>query len=294
MTYLVLILIQAIFGINFVTSKYVLYEMDTWVFVFLRFFISGTLLALIVMAWRRIGPSQLLMSWNQMKWALALGTLGFALAQTLMMQGLQLTTATNTAIISTSIPLLSYIVAILRGKRGIDIVTLSGFILAVAGVLILQDIEKLDVAEENLLGDALVLMGCFLIACFISYSKDFFSNAPMLQGNVWLFLFGALFLSPFLLLSGEQEWVIPLADDPWFQISIAFSILGATLASYFLGAWALRRVTSEYMALYSVLQPMVAGLFGYLWLGENLTWSMAISAVLIFSGILIVSLKEMR
>ncbi len=290
--YAILFFIQVLFGINFVTSKYVLEHVDSWVFVFVRFSVAGLfLMALLVFFPRLRGGHALILNKRDFLIALGLGFLGFSFSQTLFLQGLKMTSATNTAILSTTIPLLTLLVSVFRGQRSLNGPSVLGFGLAFFGVLVLKDLGLGSFERGAWTGDLVVLFGCLSIAFFLSFSKDFFSRVPSLLGTAYLFLFGAIFLIPFSLRSHFWDWTSVLWDL-YFILSLAFSIFVATVLTYFLSHWILRRVASDYLALFIFFQPLVAAGFGWALLDEQLTWRMPAALILVCSGVALVTLKE--
>lgn len=294
MVYITLIFIQLLFGVNFVASKYVLHHIDSWDFVFVRFLVSGLTLCLISFTFYSLKrkTSSLILAPRYIFWAISLGVLGLALSQTLFLQGLKMTTAANTSIFSTTIPLLTYLVAILRGKRDFSLIDFFGFTTAFLGVLILKGVDQVSFEKQNFMGDIVVLLGCFSIASFISYSKDFFVQVPSLIGTAYLLTFGSLFLTPVTFYHSSFEWIELLGQDAYFLAALLFTIFGATLLTYLLSNWTLKKISSETLALYIFIQPVVATILAYFFLNGPLRWNMLVSLTFIALGVGVVSLKE--
>jgi len=292
--YVTLIFIQLLFGVNFVASKYVLNHINSWDFVFVRFFVSGLTLSLITLAIYAYKKkiSSVILPTRYILWAIALGILGFALSQTLFLQGLKMTTAANTSIFSTTIPLLAYLVAILRGKKQFNFVDVFGFTTAFLGVLILKGVDQVSFDKQNLVGDLVVFLGCFSIATFISFSKDFFTKVPSVVGTAYLLTFGSLFLAPVTFYDSNFAWIELIWQDTYFMSALLFTIFGATLLTYLLSNWTLKKISSETLALYIFIQPVVATLLAYFFLDGELKWHMGVSLVFIAAGVGAVSLKE--
>ena len=81
-----------------------------------------------------------------------------------------------------------------------------------------------------------------------------------------------------------------MTENPYF-ISIIFSVIGGTLMTYFLNGWVIKRVDPVKLSLFIYLQPVVASLIAYFYLGETLTAYKIIASVVIFGSVLL-SLKE--
>jgi drug/metabolite transporter (DMT)-like permease len=74
--------------------------------------------------------------------------------------------------------------------------------------------------------------------------------------------------------------------------ALLFTIFGATLLTYLLSNWTLKKISSETLALYIFIQPVVATLLAYFFLDGELKWHMGVSLVFIAAGVGAVSLKE--
>ncbi len=66
--------------------------------------------------------------------------------------------------------------------------------------------------------------------------------------------------------------------------------LVASLAGYFAWNWALSRSDPSQVAAFIVLIPALAHLWGYLFLGEQLTWLAAVGGALVLAGVLVVNI----
>jgi|GEM_PF-5101912 len=65
--------------------------------------------------------------------------------------------------------------------------------------------------------------------------------------------------------------------------------LVASLAGYFAWNWALRRSDPSQVAAFIVLIPVLAHLWGYLFLDERLTWLAAVGGALVLAGVFVVN-----
>ncbi len=285
----VLIFIQVLFGINFVTSKVVVGSISPYWFACIRFFASGIFLwiYLKLSGFKYKGGD--LKSWGQMA---LLALVGVAFSQTLFLTGLQHTTSINTSIISTTIPIFALIISWLRGQISINKKTILGFIFALVGVMLLKKIEDYSFNNTAFTGDIMILFACFFLAVFICYSKDFFMKHPPLWGTTYMFLFGGIYLIPFAL--NESVIFPPFSWESSFYPCIVFAILGGTLLTYFLNNWALTKVDPARVSLFINLQPVVASVLAWYWLGEFFGWRELLSIVLIVIGMRLALKNEQK
>jgi drug/metabolite transporter (DMT)-like permease len=98
----------------------------------------------------------------------------------------------------------------------------------------------------------------------------------------WVFVFGAIEASPLTVpaVLGTHWLTLPA----WALGSLAFILFGATLATYLLNAYALKRVESSLVAVYVYIQPVVAVAAAW-WLGTRPTLRTLLSAVVIVVGV---------
>jgi drug/metabolite transporter (DMT)-like permease len=68
-----------------------------------------------------------------------------------------------------------------------------------------------------------------------------------------------------------------------------FSIVGATVITYFLNNWCLKRIESSKVALFIYIQPVVTAIVAYFTIGELITMRAIVASLVIFSGILLVT-----
>jgi drug/metabolite transporter (DMT)-like permease len=213
--------------------------------------------------------------------------LGVIINQGSFLVGLKYTTATNSAILNTLIPIFTLLLVTLSGKETLTLKRSLGFVSALTGVLVLRHIENFTLSDDTLLGDALTILNCFSYALFLTLSKRFIGKYNPLWVTTWLFGFGSIGLMIFAAPSWSQfQW-------PEFNITIIgcmmFSIFGSTLLAYLLNNWALAKSSSSSVALFIYLQPVIASGLAWGFFGESITPRTVLAALFIFSGMLLAS-----
>ena len=101
----------------------------------------------------------------------------------------------------------------------------------------------------------------------------------------WIFLLAALTVFPFGF--GGLRQLIATGLSPAGWASVAFITVGATVIPYLLNTWALVRVKASVVAVYILVQPLVAGAMGRIFLHEALGPSAAVAGVLIATGVIV-------
>jgi drug/metabolite transporter (DMT)-like permease len=68
---------------------------------------------------------------------------------------------------------------------------------------------------------------------------------------------------------------------------MAFAIVGGTFFTYFLNIWALSHARSSSVALFIYVQPIVASLLAWGWMGQVPTIRTVTASALIFVGMIL-------
>ncbi|MEE2670797.1 MAG: DMT family transporter [Bdellovibrionota bacterium] len=277
----VLVCIQILFGINFAASKIIVAKMNPILWSDVRFLLAGIIMLIVTLIMRRPHPPITKDFFIPIS---ILSILGMALGQGLFLVGLKYTTSINSAIILTMIPILTLMVVVLRKQEDLTFNKFIGFVLSFFGVLLMRNVSDFQMGGETLLGDFLVLGGAFCFALYISFGKKYFMKFDNMWTTTWMFLIsGVAMLVPNISKLGE---LTDQTYDSIFLAAAAYSIIGATLLTYFLNNWALKRAASGHVAIFIYLQPVVAGVIGYIFLEEPVTFRMGICSILILTGLL--------
>ena len=283
----ILVFIQVLFGINFPASKVIVTAMDPIIWSNIRFLMAGVFMLIITLLRRRKHPP---MDKSFFVPIAILSILGMALGQGLFLVGLRYTTSINSAIIITMIPILTLLIVVLRKQEDLTFNKLIGFILSFFGVILMRNISDFQLSNQTLLGDGLVFIAATCFALYISFGKKYFMKFDDMWTTTWMFFISGACMVFFNL--GEFSQITEVDYTPLFISSALYSILGATLLTYFLNNWALKRAASGHVAIFIYLQPVVAGVIGFLFLGEQITFRLFICTILIMGGLVFSLLKN--
>ena len=66
---------------------------------------------------------------------------------------------------------------------------------------------------------------------------------------------------------------------------MVYVILGATVVTYFLNLWAVKRAQATRVALYIFLQPVIAAVLGVVFRGEDITPRFLVATALVFAAL---------
>src|SRR5690242_12485001 len=260
--YLALIAVQILFGTWAIFGKIVLRSLSPSSLVALR--LTGAALAFTLLQ-RKLTPL-LKMPLKDFLLLVLCSMLGVVGNQFLYVKGLSLTTAINSTLLSTTIPVFTLFVSILLRHDRLSPRRLLGIALAAGGVIYLVNPAHADISPHTTAGNILLVSNSLLYAIYIVISKRLFEHYGALNVITWIFLVGSLVTIPVGIYSLQQENVS--AFGAGVSLMIAVIIIFPTVGAYYLNAWALTKVPPSTVAVYIYLQPLVAFGFAPLLLGE--------------------------
>ena len=191
---IILISIQLLFGINFVTSKYIVefYSPINW--AFLRTFLSGVLFFSYLFFLKKskafIPDKKIILP------LIYLSLIGMSIPQVSFLAGLKKTSTLNSSMICATIPLFTLTISLLRKTEELTLNKLLGLALGLAGVIILKDFSEFKITNQTLVGDSLILLNCLSIALFLNLGKDFFKKYSHIKSTaIYVSHMGSLYFS---------------------------------------------------------------------------------------------------
>ena len=218
------------------------------------------------------------------RWTLAgVSMLGIVANQTLFVNGLARTTATNTTLLTTTIPVFTLLLAVLFRVEKASLRPFLGVPLALAGVLLLLDLRRVHLGTATLTGDLLIAVNSICYAGFLVAWRGILTRHPAITVTAAVFRWGA---APVLLLALPDALKFRPSEvhaGPW--AALAGVILLSTLLAYSLTAWALARTMPSTAAVFAYVQPLLAISLAFLVLGERPGPRTGVAAMLIFAGV---------
>lgn len=222
---------------------------------------------------------------HQLLHFLVLGVAGTGLAQFGLTAGVKHTLASNASIITLVVPILTALLATaLAGEKMNRLIWIS-FPLAIAGVLMVSSIDWRGVhlgSGKYLLGNALVLLGCFGSAFYNAYSKRLFRLFTPLEVLVYSYLVvdGILFIALQMREPGLLQHLRSAGFAAWLSL-VAISVL-SLIFSMLLFFWVIARINLTQAALSVYLLPVFGVLISTFALKEKITGRLIVGGGLVF------------
>src|SRR5438132_4903981 len=148
--------------------------------------VVGATLALLVIS----GIGGRLSGIKRADWLLLIvsSTLGLVLNQLLYVKGLSLTTAINSTLLSTTIPVATLLVGIFIGSDRASLWRVLGIILAGAGVIYLIGPDRAQFSTQTRAGDLLIVANSICYGAYLAVSKDLMKRYNVITVITWLFI----------------------------------------------------------------------------------------------------------
>ena len=275
-----LLTVQLLFGVHYLVAKWIVTELSPPAWACLRVGSSFLVLAALAAAGRRRLPP-----WRDALYLGFCAIFGVILNQALFLEGIARTTVGHAALINSQIPLFALLAALLMGQERLTRRKLLGFVCGMAGVLVLLEVDRLRLESRWLAGDLLNLANAASYGLFIVLSRRVMARHDPLAATAVVFAFGTLGM----LLYGWDE--LRAADLGALSTravgGMVFAVLGATVLTYFLNLWALKRTHASRVALWIFLQPLVAAALGIALMGDVASPRFLAASALVFAALLL-------
>jgi drug/metabolite transporter (DMT)-like permease len=270
-------------GVNFAVTKIVLAELGVGPFLFIRFLAMPLLgFALLAAVTRR----HFAKSWprrEDLPRLVACGLIGHTAHVSIVMWGINLSTAFSSSLVLTSSPLFTLLILALLGAERLRRRQVYGTLVAFAGIVVfLSDKFAAGFALAGI-GDLVLIFAASLFSLYTVISKPLVARYGPLNLLCYSLLFGA---PPIVLATLPAFLAAPLAAVP---AGVWLGVFWAVAVSSFLGwiAWAwinaVRGIARSAPLQY--LMPPIAGLVAWLTLGETFTWLKIAGAAIAMAGI---------
>jgi drug/metabolite transporter (DMT)-like permease len=279
-----LILVAIIWGVNFAFVKYALADFSPLSFTLLRFFLSALFLICVML----VNREPLAMERRDISAVVTLGFIGITLYNILFMEGLNYTTASNSALFISSSPLFAAIILALKKGGRINPLIVVGLLLSTSGVfLIIQNRPGgLSFSRGDLAGDLLTISAAAFWALYTIKAKPLLDKYSAIKVTAYSMAAGTALLLP---ISGyeflHQSWS-SVSIRSWAAFSFSTFVSGGI--AFTLWYQGVQTIGITRTVVYHYIVPFVAVVFAALFLGEQITILQIIGGISILAGVYLV------
>lgn len=217
---------------------------------------------------------------------------GIVINQCCFIWGLSLTSPVNASIITTSLPILTMVLAAIVLHEPVTKLKVGGVFLGAIGALILIIGSSSGETGRASAGDLLVICAQLSFSCYLVFFKKLIGKYSPVTLMKWMFTYASICVIPFTY--GEwinMDWVAAPSIVIWGAIAF---VVGPTFLSYLLLPLGQKNLRPTVTAMYNYVQPIVASLVA-VWAGiGKFTIANGIAIVLVFTGVFLVTRSKSR
>jgi DME family drug/metabolite transporter len=229
-------------------------------------------------------PDLLRANHRDLPWLAAMGAISIGLFHVLWNTAVLINGVSVATVIQSNAPIFVTVMAWLLWRELLTWRKIGAIVLAFVGTILISRLDGLGATQITLVG-LLVGLGAALTYGTLSlFGKKLVSDYNPWTILVYIFGFGALTLLPFQIRTATP-WPLPPTIVSWFTGLVLLS----TISGFGLYTTALRRLQASVAAIVATTEVPFAAMVSYVALGERLDGWQVLGAVLIVSGVILLS-----
>lgn len=277
---------NAMWGIMSPVSKFVMAAGTVSPMVMTDFRILGAaILFWAVSFFRKREP----VSWRDLGLLFLASQIAIVFNQGSFIFGVSMTSPIDASIITTSLPILTLVIAAFYLKEPVTGKKITGIAFGATGAILLvmsgQQIASGN--SSNIWGDLLCLTAQLCFSIYLVFFRGLITRYSPVTIMKWMFTGSTLTVLPFT--CGkilEIDWT----GVKWQYIAgIAFVVVGGTFISYLLVSIGQKRLRPTVVSMYNYIQPIAAATVAILWGMDSFTLLKTVAVIFIFSGVFLVT-----
>jgi drug/metabolite transporter (DMT)-like permease len=277
-------IVAIIYGVNYTIAKDV---MPTYIkpfgFIVLRV-LGATILFWVLglfMRKQKIERSDFLRIFLAAVFGVCLNMLAF-------FKGLSMTSPINASVIMVTSPIIVLLLSSIILKERITLIKVLGILLGLIGAVILIVYgQSIIPSDQPFYGNLLILVNATSYGLYLIIIKKLTQKYDSVTLIKWLYLFGLILVIPFGFSEVQEiQWqLIPTT----IYFNIGFVVIFTTFFAYLFNLFALTQLKPTTLSAFIYLQPLIASAYALLNGKDNLNSVKIIAAVLIFTGVYLVT-----
>ncbi len=275
--------LMLIWGTNYVILKSAVDVLPPMVFNSFRFATAAVVMGLLFKA------NGYKLTLPRREWPILIGLafLGNALYQLAFLTGLSLTTVANSSLILTIMPVWVVLFNTLRGHERFTQRRMTGIAVALFGVaVVILGGKSIDIGGKTLLGDLLTLVASLIWAASTILSYKPYKRSPTPAITFWIIFWGATFQLLFAVPDfGRVNWSL---FTPSLLLALGYSGIVSIGVGYVIWNHGVKVLGTGRPAVYTYLEPVIAGIAAVIFLSEPLTVWLIVGAGLVLFGVVLV------
>ena len=294
-TYLILLLVSAIWGVAGVVIKYTLFGFAPLIFLTYRFFLSTLVCLPMILVLRNQIPKdkKLLLE------VLLYGFLTSSVALGLLFFGTEKTSAIDATLITATAPILIAVAGALFLNEHVTLREKIGIGIAFAGttIAITEPLIHDGASFAGLSGNLLVLLSVIVSTITAVYAKILMRKDvdPLFATNI-SFVVGFLTIFPVTLFFYTPKEIIAsvLSTQPSYHLGVLYMTFLSGILAYYLWHKAEKSIEVGEVGLIAYLYPVFGTPLAILWLKEKVSLPFILGAIVIAIGVAVAEIKTRK
>lgn len=279
--------IYVIWGSTYVLNKIAVTELPPFMLASIRFTTAGVLIFLLA----KLSGKRLRITRQQLKNTVIAGFLFLTFGNGVVVWALRFVDSGFAALVISAQPLtVLLLMRVLEGKK-IQPMSMIGVFLGILGIFLLVSQKEVVSQENSIIG---ILM---IFACLISWSYGslFVSKANLPSNyfvNTGFQMFSAGILLALSSLAFNEPWISPFAWSTPTLWSMLLLILFGSIVAFTSFNYLLKVVSPEKVATSTYVNPVIAMLLGWYFLGEEITTQSVVAAGVLLTGVYFINTSK--
>ena len=207
--------------------------------------------------------------------------------------GLSMTSPIDASIVTTTLPIVTMIVAAIYLKEPITNKKVLGIFVGAMGALILiLSSQAASGGNRNLIGDLLCLVAQISFSIYLTVFKGLSQQYSAVTINKWMFVYASICYIPFS--------YYDISTIQWASIStvaiiqVLYVVLGGSFLAYLCIMTAQKLLRPTVVSMYNYMQPIVATIAAIIMGIGSFGWQKGLAIALVFLGVYIVTQSKSK
>ena len=207
--------------------------------------------------------------------------------------GLSMTSPIDASIVTTTLPIVTMIVAAIYLKEPITNKKVLGIFVGAMGALILiLSSQAASGGNRNLIGDLLCLVAQISFSIYLTVFKGLSQQYSAVTINKWMFVYASICYIPFS--------YYDISTIQWPSIStvaiiqVLYVVLGGSFLAYLCIMTAQKLLRPTVVSMYNYMQPIVATIAAIIMGIGSFGWQKGLAIALVFLGVYIVTQSKSK
>ncbi len=277
--YIIIIIQQLIAAGTHLVAKTVTQDVDPITLTFIRNSISMVALLGLFFAWER----NIKVAREEWKHLFRLSLLAVPLNQFLYLYGIKYTIASNGALLYALTPAMILILSSMVLKEPMTRKKIIGVVIAFTGIAIVMFEKGIDLSSDYFFGNVVIFFAVLAWALYAIQAKQLIVKYGAFHITALSMIGGAILFMPVGFIFVAVEGLPEIATGNWF--GILYLALGTSVVSYILWFYAIGKMDTTKVAVFSNAQPVLATILAVLLLDQPITIPFLIGGTITIIGV---------